>query len=219
MSSPIIESIESLSVGTVTRGLTRQGRTALGVGRNLYRAGLGVVATAQSETVAAKNAVIERYETLVARGTPLEAKAQDAIETTRDAIARRAQRAAERVDAMVVQPVADVTTAVAQRMGVPTRTEVRVLSASVATLAHKVDALVEKLGEAPVIVGEPTVVVLATDEGWSVEVEGTSSPLSVHGTKDEAVEAARAMAAERAPSHLIVYKKDGTIQDKISYHA
>jgi hypothetical protein len=104
-------------------------------------------------------------------------------------------------------------------MGMPTRDEVRSLAASVEALTRKVDALVAKLGDAPVIVAEPTVTVLASDEGWTVEIEGTSRPLSVHATKDEAVDAARAIATERAPSHLVVYKKDGTIQDKISYHA
>ena len=59
----------------------------------------------------------------------------------------------------------------------------------------------------------------AAEEGWAIQVEGTANVLSTYPTKDEAVEAARALAADRAPSNLIVYKKDGTIQDKVSYHA
>jgi hypothetical protein len=219
MSTNLVESIESLSLGDVSRNVTRRSRTALGVGRDLYRAGLGVVATAQQETVAAKNMLAERYEMLVARGTIVDVKSMQAVEDLRNGVAARAQMAVGRVDDMVVRPVTNATAMVAKRMGIPTRDEVRGLAANVANLSAKVDALVAKLGDAPVVIAEPTVTVLASDEGWTVEIEGTSRPLSVHGTKDEAVEAARAIATERAPSHLIVYKKDGTIQDKVSYHA
>ena len=219
MSSPIVENLESLSLGQVSRDITRRSRSAIGLGRDVYRAGLGVVATAQQETVAAKNALAARYDTLVVRGTTLDEKNQATMQRMRDDVMDRAQQVVERVDDMVVRPVANATSAVVKRMGMPTRDEVRTLAASVAVLTAKVDALVAKLGDAPVIVAEPTMTVLATEEGWTVEIEGTSRPLSVHATKDEAVEAARAIATERAPSHLIVYKKDGTIQDKVSYHA
>lgn len=217
--SSAIENLQSLSLGQVSREITRRSRTAADLGRDVYRAGLGVVATAQQETVAAKNALATRYETLVDRGTALDEKSQRAMRRVREGMMDRAQQAAERVDDMVVRPVVSATSAVVSRMGVPSRDEVRSLAASVAALTRKVDALVTKLGDAPVIVAEPTVTVLASEEGWTVEIEGTSRPLSVHATKDEAVDAARAIATERAPSHLVVYKKDGTIQDKISYHA
>ena len=219
MSSPIVENLESLSLGQVSRDITRRSRSAIGLGRDVYRAGLGVVATAQQETVAAKNALAARYDTLVVRGTTLDEQNQATMQRVRDDVMDRAQQVVQRVDDMVVRPVANATSAVVKRMGMPTRDEVRTLAANVAVLTAKVDALVAKLGDAPVIVAEPTVTVLATEEGWTVEIEGTSRPLSVHATKDEAVEAARAIATERAPSHLIVYKKDGTIQDTVSYHA
>lgn len=207
MSVPFISSIESLSVGNVTRDITRRGRTALDMGRNVYRAGLGVVATAQSETVAAKDAIVQRYDALVARGTPVDAS----IEAKTERVVRDAQT--------TIVSSARALTDRAKRVGFPTRAEVRDLSASVAALSRKVDLLVAKLADAPVIVAEPTVVVLSTEAGWAVEIEGTANAIATYATKDEAVEAARAIATERAPSHLVVYKKDGTIQDKVAYHA
>ncbi|MDQ3810914.1 MAG: DUF2188 domain-containing protein [Chloroflexota bacterium] len=67
--------------------------------------------------------------------------------------------------------------------------------------------------------GEPTLSVLPREDGWAVQVVGASRATSVHATKEEAVERARALAADRAPSRLVVYKKDGTVQDEVSYPA
>ena len=67
--------------------------------------------------------------------------------------------------------------------------------------------------------GEPTLEVVPREDGWAVQVAGASRATSVHATKEEAVERARALAADRAPSRLVVHKKDGTVQDEISYPA
>lgn len=55
------------------------------------------------------------------------------------------------------------------------------------------------------------------EEGWKVEVEGTSYPTSVHGTKAEAVSAAKELAKGRSPGEVIVHKKDGKIQRRLSF--
>ena len=67
--------------------------------------------------------------------------------------------------------------------------------------------------------GEPILSVLPREDGWAVQVVGASRATSVHATKEEAVERARALAADRAPSRLVVYKKDGSVQDEVSYPA
>jgi Uncharacterized protein conserved in bacteria (DUF2188)/Phasin protein len=67
--------------------------------------------------------------------------------------------------------------------------------------------------------GEPTFNVLPREDGWAVQVAGASRATSVHATKEEAVERARALAADRAPSRLVVHKKDGSVQDTVSYPA
>jgi uncharacterized protein YjbJ (UPF0337 family) len=55
------------------------------------------------------------------------------------------------------------------------------------------------------------------EKGWKVEAEGAKRASSVHRTKPEAVAAAKELARRRAPSQVLVYKKDGlTVQeDKI----
>jgi hypothetical protein len=65
--------------------------------------------------------------------------------------------------------------------------------------------------------GEAILEVIPREDGWAVRVAGASRATSVHATKEEAVERARALAADRAPSRLVVHRKDGTVQDEVSY--
>ena len=55
-------------------------------------------------------------------------------------------------------------------------------------------------------------------KGWKVEAEGAKRASSVHRTKAEAVAAAKEMARGRAPSQVLVYKKDGlNVQEEKTY--
>ena len=55
-------------------------------------------------------------------------------------------------------------------------------------------------------------------KGWKVEAEGARRASSVHRTKPEAVAAAKELARSRAPSQVLVYKKDGlTVQEERTY--
>ena len=210
----------------LTKDVTRRGKSLLGLGNKAYLAGLGVIATAQAEGVAAYEkavkAAAKETDILVRRGEKLDNQRAVRFESIRADVETRARTITGRVERAAksaVAPVIDPVVSVASRLGIPSRDEVRALNASVAALSAKVDLLVSKLADAPVVVAEPTITVTAVDEGWAVSVEGAARPLGVHETKEHAVEAARAVATERAPSHLVVYKKDGTVQDKVSYHA
>jgi uncharacterized protein YjbJ (UPF0337 family) len=58
----------------------------------------------------------------------------------------------------------------------------------------------------------------AEKKGWKVEAEGARRASSVHRTKPEAVAAAKELARRRAPSQVLVYKKDGlTVQEDKTY--
>jgi uncharacterized protein YjbJ (UPF0337 family) len=58
----------------------------------------------------------------------------------------------------------------------------------------------------------------AEKKGWKVEAEGARRASSVHRTKPEAVAAAKELARGRAPSQVLVYKKDGlTVQEEKTY--
>ena len=59
--------------------------------------------------------------------------------------------------------------------------------------------------------------VLPRKTGWAVQREGARRASSVHGTKEEAVRQARSYAASRKPSRLVIYKKDGAVQEERAY--
>jgi poly(hydroxyalkanoate) granule-associated protein len=147
-------------------------------------------------------------------------------------------------EAQIQRVVEDTVEGVLHRLGVPTHEEVRELIRRVETLSGKVDSLMARLQEqaaepvgpppaAPAderemvagqktqqasVPGEGTVyhVTPATD-GWVVQREGTSRASSSHGTKAKALSAGRELARKHAPSTLVVYRQDGTIQDRVSY--
>jgi uncharacterized protein YjbJ (UPF0337 family) len=56
------------------------------------------------------------------------------------------------------------------------------------------------------------------EKGWKVEAEGAKRASSVHRTKAEAVAAAKEKARGKAPSQVLVYKKDGlNVQEEKIY--
>jgi Uncharacterized protein conserved in bacteria (DUF2188)/Phasin protein len=122
------------------------------------------------------------------------------LERNAQTAARGFERAAERTAESVDEGVERVT---------------RVMGRAAARGAATLGVAQSANGEAE----EPTFNVIPRDDGWAVQLAGASRATSVHSTKEEAVERARALAADRAPSQLVVHKKDGTVQDTISYPA
>lgn len=59
--------------------------------------------------------------------------------------------------------------------------------------------------------------VLPRKHGWAVKREDARRASSIHGTKEEAVRQARSYAANRRPSRLIIYKKNGAVQEEQAY--
>lgn len=58
--------------------------------------------------------------------------------------------------------------------------------------------------------------VVAHENGWAVQVENAKQPSEVFANKRDAVSRARYIAKNKK-TNLIIHKKDGTIQEKISY--
>jgi hypothetical protein len=52
---------------------------------------------------------------------------------------------------------------------------------------------------------------------WRVEAENAQRASSTHGTKPEAVQAARRYAESNRPAQVIIHKRDGTIQSERTY--
>ena len=53
--------------------------------------------------------------------------------------------------------------------------------------------------------------------GWKITVEGQLEPHGRYQSKKAGVAAARALARERAPSELVIYRRDGREQDRHRY--
>lgn len=198
---------EEFRLADLPQELIARGREMAGVGRDVWLAGLGAVATVEEEGSAL-------FDTLVQRGKKVEDAGRKRLEAVREDLAERQQAVTTAVEDNVYAPILNAL----RRFGVPTRGEIRDLGAKVDALAKQVDVLVGKLGKKA---AEPHVVfyVTAQDDKWIIGREGRQTPLDIYPTKEAALEAARALANENVPSRLHVYKKDGSIQDTFTYEA
>lgn len=59
--------------------------------------------------------------------------------------------------------------------------------------------------------------VAADGEEWTVKAEGAKRAVSRHGTKKDAVGAARELANASRPSRLVIHKLDGEVQRTHEY--
>lgn len=112
-------------VDHLTTSIEKLGTEALSAGRQLWLAGLGVVATLEEGAV-------ETFDTLVAKGrksrfAPV-AEAEKALATARERVGR--------LEAKVEKSVESQVGSVLGRLGVPTRREVQELTRRVESLAQ-----------------------------------------------------------------------------------
>lgn len=189
-------------------------RELAGRGRDVYLAGLGAVASVEEEGTTL-------FSTLVERGKKMEQRGRKQVDEMRETVNTRQRQAVDTVEDTVYEPMLGAM----KRFGVPTRAEVRDLSANVDALSNKVDALIRKLDRQTRAAAAETSAeytaysVVPHEEGWSVEKEGLQRAVSVHPTKEEALERGRTLANDNAPSQLVVCKRDGTVQDTLTYEA
>jgi poly(hydroxyalkanoate) granule-associated protein len=207
--------------------LFSRGTEMVGKSRDVWLAGMGALSRAQEEGGAF-------FNTLVERGQKLENRGMAQVSAVRDEISERQQDVQKNVSEgfeNVSEPLLNAL----RRFGVPTRAEVRDLATSVDVLSKKVDSLLSRLERETQPAAQPAATVASTEtttgpvkesiflvvsrgeEGWALRKEGRQSDIGVFATKDEALEEARNYAGERAPCRLDIYKKDGTLQDSISY--
>lgn len=183
-------------------------------GRDVWLAGLGALALAEEEGSNLYQNLVQQGEKLVERGEKMEETGKKRIESVRDDVTTRQRKVTGTVEEQVYEPLLTAL----KRFGVPTRAEVQELSSSVDALTRRVNTLIEKLGDRAAL--ERTVyAVEAAEEGWEVRRLGQEAPVGKHATKDEALEDARSLANENAPSQLVIYRKDGSVQDTLTYDA
>ena len=180
--------------------------------REAWLTGLGAIATIEEEGTNAFDYVTKQREKLVKRGEKLENRGRARIEAIKDDV----MEVEEQVETTVIEPVMKSL----QRLGIPTKAEGRDLAGKVDLLTERVNALLERLETSAVVTPMmPVFTVRSREDGWEVQMEGSEIPVGVFPTKDEAVERGRELANDQAPSQLVVYKKDGTIQDTFAYEA
>lgn len=184
----------------------------------IWLAGLGAFSTLEERGG-------DYFQQLVERGEKFESRSKDELKKTRKRVESSFEEGRERVEGKVKDARKRVETSVEDafsglderltdvlhRFGVPTRDEIHALTRRVEELNQKVDELQGVAGTRKVLH------VVPAEEGWKVEAEGAAKATSVHGTKDEAVQAAREIAQAERPSQLIVHKKDGTFQNETTY--
>lgn len=192
----------------IPQDLLHRGRQMAGMGRDVWLAGLGAVATMEEEGS-------QLFTTLVKRGAKLEAEGRKKIDMVRGEVTERQKSLTHQVEENVYEPMLKAMS----RFGVPTRGEIRELTAKVDALTKHVDMLVSKLAKEKAGTTSPHAIyyVVARDEGWAIGREGMDMPLRIYPTKEDALEEARVLANKNAPARLHVYKKDGTIQDTFTY--
>lgn len=211
-------------------------------GREIWLAGLGALSTVEEGGV-------KMFKTLVEKGEAWEKtsgkqigaakqkfdEARDKMESKVGEVAKKGSKIAE-IDDVIIAAAEDAVEKGLHRLGVPTHTELKDLAGKVENLSVKVAALAvaiekKKNSKAPAKNGEATTATAKTakkvvyhvvphgDTGWVVKEEHVDVPLSEHTTKVEAVEAGRAIAKGHQPSRLVTHRKDGKVQESVTYDA
>jgi len=187
--------------------------------REIWLAGLGALERLEEEGD-------KVFQTLVERGKNYESKRreqfEEATENLREQQEALTKDVTERLDdatESVEAAVSDTLSGTLNRIGVPTREEVRGLSRRVGELSKKLEALSQMLDAQQTAAEERAFHVVPGDDGWVLTLEGGDETISARDTKKEAVSAARKAAKTHAPSQLVVHKQDRSVQDTFSYDA
>ena len=202
-----------------------------GRGHEIWLAGLGALSMAEEEGVKLFNSLVEKGETWEKEGRQQlgaarkkVGKAKEKVESTVEAAAAKGSAITD-LDDKILASIEATVERVLQRLGVPTHAEVKDLTSKVERLSGQVATLatvMEKGGKTTAKNGKAArsvYHVVPRAEGWAVKQEGVKAPLGLHATKAEALDAGRSLAKAHAPSRLVTHKKDGKVQDSVTYEA
>jgi poly(hydroxyalkanoate) granule-associated protein len=183
-----------------------------------WLAGLGTVSLVDDERRTLVEDGRKLFDDLVKRGRQMETRGKKEVDKATKEAKKEVEGVRGRVEKRFDQLTGEVDKRVVttlHRLGIPTREEIRTLTARVEELTARLEGQMKKLEKAAV---QRVVYHVATHEdGWKVEREGTTKPLTTHGTKDEALDAARTAAQTTTPSQVVVHRMDGTIQTHYTY--
>lgn len=214
--------------------------------RDIWLAGLGALSQVEEEGAKVFSSLVKKGEAWEKEGRKqlgaAKAKLGEAYEKVEDTVedaASKSVKTTKNIDDKMAASMEATVEKVMQRLGVPTRAEVKDLAGKVETLSARVGALATVMEKSGAPVAEAQVAparkmapatkkasakkaktvfhLVSTDDGWAIKKEGTKTPVSTHGTKKEALDAARTTAQAAQPSRLVIHKQDGTIQESVSY--
>lgn len=205
--------------------------------RTLWLAGLGALATLEEEGERLADTLGERrrrleadgrqridalqkeasktFDDFVRRGKRVEADGRQRIEQQARSLKDEATTVKESA-AQFERRVSGAVEAVLERLEVPSHREVQELDAQIETLAGRVAALTALLEQPPT---KTVLHVVPAEDGWAVKQEGETAPMLEAGTKAEMLDKARTLAEAAAPSRLVIHRKDGTVQDQVTFDA
>ncbi|HMB89825.1 MAG TPA: phasin family protein [Rhodothermales bacterium] len=217
--------------------------------RDIWLAGLGALSSVEEEGAKMFSNLVKKGEAWEKAGRKqlgaAKAKlgeAYEKVEETVEDVASKSVKTTKGLDDKMAASVEASVEKVMQRLGVPTRAEVKDLAGKVETLSARVGALAAVMEKSGVPVADEAQVaparkmapakrkssakkktkttvfhLVSVDDGWAIKKEGTKTPVSTHGTKKEALDVARTTAQAAQPSRLVIHKQDGTIQESVSY--
>lgn len=184
-----------------------------------WLAGLGTVSLVEDEGKTLFQDGRKVWDDLVRRGRDFENRGKKEMTKA----GKEAKKEVEGVRGRVEKSWDEITELVDKRLsttlhrlGIPTRNEIRTLTARVEELTARLEGQVKK-AETKAAAQRLVIHVVTAEEGWKVEREGSTAPLSTHATKDEAMDAARTVAQKSTPSQIVVHRMDGTIQTNYTY--
>ena len=204
-------------------------------GRDIWLAGLGALSMVEEEGVKLFNTLVEKGEAWEKESHKQIGAAKDKLDAAREKVETAVGDAAAKgskiteLDDLIISTVEDTVEKILQRLGVPSHAEVRDLAGKVEKLSNEVVGLAKvieqgKNGKTPAKKAKaaPTAKkmvyhVVPHAEGWALKQEGVKEPLSVHPTKEEALAAGRTFAKDHLPSRLVAHKKDGRVQESVTY--
>jgi poly(hydroxyalkanoate) granule-associated protein len=190
----------------IPQDLIERGRGMAGKGHDVWLAGLGAFAAVEEEGSAL-------FDTLVKRGRKVESGGRKRMDEWREDLEDRRQQVTHEVEERVTDPIMNAF----RSFGVPTHREIRDLSSKVDALSRQVQVLLSRMPGGAESGPHAIYYVMAREDGWMVGREGDELPVAVENTKELALDRARKVAHEQAPSRLHVYRRDGSIQDTFTY--
>jgi len=223
----------SKKLDSLLEQLRSKGTPVMETGHEVWLAGLGALSVAQKkgEKVAGKGS--KMFERLVTEGQKVEKRIGKTVRSDAHKVAKEISGAAgEARDQVkkVADKARDEAKKTVDKVRVEAKKTVDSARGQLKKTALKARGQVKKAADKgkdrakkavarvmPKRTGPVTLRLLPKDAEWAVRLEGSEDDLSLHPTKHSAVKAARVLARKRSPSHLVVHRADGTVQESFSY--